>query len=830
MKKSFHLICNAHLDPVWLWEWEEGAAEAISTFRTAADLCEENDAFIFNHNEVILYEWVREYEPELFARIQKLVKKGRWHIMGGWYLQPDCNMPSGESFVRQILIGRQYFKKFFGVTPTVAINFDPFGHSRGLVQIMAKSGFKGYLFGRPTWDFLTLENDAFIWKGFDGSEIHARRFPGWYNTHLGNAQKLVESRINECTAAGDTIAPILWGVGNHGGGPSHKDLKDIQAFVDKRKDVKHSTPDAYFSELIRSKRKLPERAEDINPWAVGCYTSQVKIKQRHRQLENELYATEKMVTAAAFQNAMNYPEDELHEAQRDLAYGEFHDILPGSSIQPAEEAAVRMMDHGLEILSRIKAQAFFALAQGQNKSPEGQIPVLVYNPHPFEITTDVVCEFQLADINEKGDWTEPQVYKGRTRIPSQVIKEESNLNADWRKRVVFRATLQPSQINRFECKMNMLPEKPEAPAPTNAKNIVFKTKDLQVKINTRTGRIDSLQINGKNILTQAGSVPVVYKDDEDPWGMSGKKLGGGQKGTFTAMTQQEAATFAGIKAKKLPPVRIVEDGPVFTVVEALMKYHSSALCVHYLLPKEGTEIGVTYRVYWQEKDALMRVEFPTVYKNAQYFGQTAYGVQKLADNNDECVSQKWSAVIDRQSDTALTCINTGTYGSRFNNGKLAFTLLRGPAYSGHPMGRAIVPQNRFTPRTDQGEHLFSFWLNVGKRKERMTAIDREALARNEMPMALSFYPSGHGAKLTPFIKLNDDAIQITAMKKAETSNALIIRLFEPTGKARTTTLTLPAWKVRKKISLKPFEIKTLKITQKGKACVETDLMEKKIRK
>ena len=128
-KTSLHLICNAHLDPVWLWEWEEGAAAALSTFRTAADLCEEFDGFIFNHNEAILYQWVEEYEPALFARIQKLVRQGRWHIMGGWFLQPDCNMPAGESFVRQIAYGRRYFQKKFGARPTTAINFDSFGHT-----------------------------------------------------------------------------------------------------------------------------------------------------------------------------------------------------------------------------------------------------------------------------------------------------------------------------------------------------------------------------------------------------------------------------------------------------------------------------------------------------------------------------------------------------------------------------------------------------------------------------------------------------------------------------------------------------------------------------
>lgn len=137
--KTLHLVCNAHLDPVWQWEWEEGAAAAVSTFRSAADFCEEFDGFVFNHNEVILYQWIEEYEPALFERIRKLVGSGKWHISGGWYLQPDCNLPSGESFVRQILSGRKYFMEKFGVAPSTAVNYDPFGHTRGLVQIMTKS-------------------------------------------------------------------------------------------------------------------------------------------------------------------------------------------------------------------------------------------------------------------------------------------------------------------------------------------------------------------------------------------------------------------------------------------------------------------------------------------------------------------------------------------------------------------------------------------------------------------------------------------------------------------------------------------------------------------
>ena len=166
--KKLHLLCNAHLDPVWLWRKNEGIAEAISTFRVAADFCENYDGFIFNHNEALLYEWIEEHEPTLFKRIEKLVKAGKWKIMGGWYLQPDCVMTSGESLLSQIKLGNDYFTQKFGIKPTTAINFDPFGHSRGLVQILTKNGYDSYIFMRP----YEIQGD-FLWEGFDGSHVLA---------------------------------------------------------------------------------------------------------------------------------------------------------------------------------------------------------------------------------------------------------------------------------------------------------------------------------------------------------------------------------------------------------------------------------------------------------------------------------------------------------------------------------------------------------------------------------------------------------------------------------------------------------------------------------
>lgn len=139
--KKLHLVCNSHLDPVWQWDWDEGAAAALATFYSAVRLADKYD-YIFCHNEVILYEYIERFDPGLFNEIAGLVKEGKWHIMGGWYDQPDCLVPSGESFIRQISLGKEYFKEKFDTYPKTAINFDSFGHTKGLPQILKKCGFE----------------------------------------------------------------------------------------------------------------------------------------------------------------------------------------------------------------------------------------------------------------------------------------------------------------------------------------------------------------------------------------------------------------------------------------------------------------------------------------------------------------------------------------------------------------------------------------------------------------------------------------------------------------------------------------------------------------
>ena len=822
MAKKLHLLCNAHLDPVWQWEWEEGAAEALSTFRIAAQFCEEYDGFIFCHNEALLYKWVEEFDNELFKHIQELVKKGKWHIIGGWHLQPDCNMPSGEALVRQIMSGRRYFKEKFGVVPTIAFNPDPFGHSRGLVQIIKKSGYDGYLFMRPSPAFLDLPSNDFTWKGYDGSEVTAVRMRGGYNSAKGRATEKILRLIDQCPE--NDFYLCLWGIGNHGGGPSKKDLDDIAELIKAQSEndveVLHSTEEGYFKELWE-KKELPVFDKSLNPWAPGCYTSQIRVKQKYRLAENTYFLTESMCSHASSLGLMEYPESKLAEAIYDIITVQFHDMLPGSSIQPAEEMCIRMLDHAIEILSRIKAQAFFALASGQKKAPEDKIPVFVYNPYPYEVKGDFIAEFMLWDQVRDFVFMKPDIFNEKgEKCPTQCEKEYSTIPIEWSKRVVFNATLEPMKLNRFECAFERVPERPRRVCKETDTHFIFESEKLSVKINKNTGFVDSVIKNGNEFVKEGAFALEVWNDNSDPWYMEEtewlEKIG-----EFELLNDSDAQKFCNTR-EAIKGVHIIEYGDVRTVFEAVFGYNKSNAVVKYIISNDGS-FKTDIRINWCEKEKLIKLKVPSSFGATQCIGEHPYGRETLKNSLEENVSQKYVAICSEEK--AILAVNNGVYGSSFDDekGELHITLMRSPSYCAHPVDtRVVMPQDRAMPYIEQGERDFSFEFCFGEKTEILDKASRTAQHFNVSPMVLSFYPTGVGEiPLSPIKITDNDIINITAFKRAEYTSDYIIRLFNPTQEPQEATLIYFDNSV--KVEFGAFEIKTLKCN--SESITETQLME-----
>jgi alpha-mannosidase len=299
---------------------------------------------------------------------------------------------------------------------------------------------------------------------------------------------------------------------------------------------------------------------------------------------------------------------------------------------------------------------------------------------------------------------------------------------------------------------------------------------------------------------------------------------------FSLASPDEAARFAGV-AGPLPPLRIIEDGPVRTVVEAVFAHRDSRLGLRYRLPKRGTEVEVEILVFWAEKDRLLKLSFPSPLRKPRFIGQVAFGVDELPSDGDEAVSQKWLALVAEKGGPALTVINDGIHGSDFQNGELRLSLLRSPAYAADTWEeKLLVPQDRIIPRQDQGERSFRLWLNAGPSAARLKSVDREALVKNEKPYALAYFPPGAGRSAKPGATLSDDVVQLVAMKKAETGTALVLRLFEPTGRPRTTTLALPFAGAKTRVTLGGFEVKTLKFDRRTKVFTQVGLLEQPVRK
>ncbi len=800
--KTLHLICNAHIDPVWLWDWEEGAAAALSTFRSAVNLANEFD-YIFCHNEALLFQWIEEYDPALFRELQALSEAGKLKIMGGWYLQPDANLPTGESFIRQMMEGRRYFDEKFGQHPTTAVNVDSFGHSLGLPQLLRGCGYDSYLIGRP-FPQQNVFPDNFFWEGMDGSCVRVCRVSNGYNTLLGEAAKkirgVLESQKDRETAV------VLWGVGNHGGGPSRRDLGEIAALMaESEVQILHSTPEQYMAE---SAGDLPVFRKSLNPCMPGCLTSMVRVKQQHRALEAALYSAEKIASAAAIQTGMAYPMEELEDAEKDLMLSEFHDILPGSAIRAGEETGLRKLSHGLELTSRVRTRAFFALAAREKRAAPGTYPVLVYNPHPYPVDTVIDISFILENQNWSPTFTDFTAYDGETALPTQVVQEPSMLNLDWAKRVLFPCRLKPMVLNRFDLVPRVVEHRPEMPSVHG--DVCFENEIMRARIGGKTGLLESYYVNGLELLS-GPAVPVLYRDNADPWAMSDaqlKHLPGEVLDSFRLMTPQEAGKFAGA-AGEISPIRIIEDGPVAQEVETLLCCRSSALRINWRFYRHSPEVDVTLHLLFLEQDALVKWHLPLAF-SGEIRGQEAYSQEILATDGREVASQDWVAASDGEKTFAV--LKQGCYGLDCSDRELRLTLIRGACYAAHPIeDRPLLRQDRVMARMDQGQRDFSFRLTGGSAKTVAQELERRAQVFAERPYALQMFPTGDASTQESLMTLEGDGVVLTACK-ASRNGGYILRFHNNTGADAECLCKFPGMGIEETLRFGPYQIRTCRLT------------------
>ena len=783
--KKIHLICNSHLDPVWMWDWEEGFGEAISTFHQAELFCREFD-FVFNHNEAVLYEFIEEHDPELFARIREQVKAGKWHIMGGWYLQPDCNMPSGEAFVRQIGLGRKYFQEKFGARPTTAINFDSFGHTVGLVQILKKCGYDSYICCRPNPEMMDLPRD-FWWIGKDGSRVKVTRTTdeNLYCTGFGTAKKEIIRKASDY--ADGEVGVALWGVGNHGGLPSRKDLQDVEELIVTSQDsIVHSTPEQYFADL----EPKTEFRKSLQPCLIGCYTAMQSIKAKHIELENKLFTTEKLCSYAALNGLYTKNGAAFLEAEKALAALEFHDIYSGTCTAEGEKSSLRKADYALELLQKEWNKAFFAVCAKHEKAEIGSFPVFVYNSQPYNREAVYETEFLIpkAIISDTEQYT-ISVYQDGKKIPSQCIKELSNINYDRRKRIAYRCALPAMGEARVDFKLEVEPKK--FLAPTTGDEIVFSDSIKTIRISRKTGLMESYIVNGKEMLSGGAFQPVMYTDNADPWGWYMEHIG--ETPENFALCDGSTGPF-----EKKPNVHIIEDGGVLTEVESFFRHGASFVRISYKMYKDLPYTDIKADVFWNEQQKALKLKVPAAF-DGQFVGQIPFGSDTFDKDGKEITAHRY--VGFRDGENVLTLYNNCTYGFCAEGNDLYATLLRGAAYCAHPIDdRILVDPNRFVPTIEQGRHSFSFRLSY----DPVEKLENNAQEFVNTPFSLNFFPHGKGDLAKPVLQVENPAVSLSAFYQTE--KGYVLRLLNSLAQPTETSISL--MESQYTLSFGAYEVKT----------------------
>lgn len=828
MPKRVHLICQAHIDPMWMWRMDEGMLETLSTFRCACEFIEQFPGFTFTHNESLLYEFVEAADPELFERIRRHVRSGRWEIAGGWYVQPDVNMPATESIVRQMLVGKTYFRRAFGVDVKVAYNYDSFGHSGGLPQLLRLGGFELYVHTRPT-ELPGGVTGQYRWVGVDGCGIRAAHPPGSYVSEDGQAAEKLRRCLEVARQTGRDVL-MLWGTGDHGGGATRADLKALARHLGHSAggvEAGYSTLHEYLRRTRRRRaERLPVVRGELKRVACGCYTSLASVKAAHRALENELVEAEKLASLAHLSRGGKYPGDELAQAWRALLLVEFHDILPGSCIQKAEQDALEILGAAREAARRIHLDARWALIR-DDRFAEGAFPLYVLNPHSFAGRQRVEVEYHYHHRPLRA-WQKLTIRDDRGRVvPCQQLKTDTNSSEMTRYRLSFYADADATSIRRYGITREDSPVRvdPSRPARQSGLRVLrrggvlyLQNRNLRVGLGGSGSIVRLYDRRLKREFLRGGGIrPVAFEDRGSVWNVVDCRLA------------RRGETFQA--AGKADGWRVVESGAVCLRAQARLAHGQSVIHATVTLGAEDAFVDVDLRVYFQEDWRLLKLVVPTNIVCDEVMNETVGGAAPNEADGTERVYQKW--LLAGADGAALAVSNRGQYGFDMLNGELRLNILRTLPYV---LGRSSQFDHRHVrPFMGKGEHLASFRFYPGAAGQLRRAIAAEAYLHNSPMTAFVAFPARRGrssgaALKLPRISSSSRAVILDAFKRSEDGRGYVARFREMAGRAARTTLTLAGRK--RTLRFGKYQIRSFLLrARRGKVAsvTEVDLMERPVR-
>lgn len=807
--KSYQVVAagNAHIDMAWLWPWTETVEVTRNTFASALTLMQEFPDFKFSHGSVATYFWMEDKYPELFRAIQQRAREGRWEFVGGMWVEPDLNMPDGESLARQLLVGKRYMKEKFGAEVRIGYNPDSFGYNWQLPQIYKKSGIDYFVTQKMAWnDTSKHPHKLFWWESPDGSRV-LTFFPHDYVNSL-DPVRIARDQADYARQTGVPRLLHLYGIGDHGGGPTRHMLETGRHWQRSGAlfpALRLGTMQEFFDGLapLLPAANVPVwKGELYFQYHRGVQTTQAATKKNNRFNEVRLLNAEKLATLA-WLGGREYPRGEFETYWRKLLFNQFHDILPGSGIDVVYRDAARDHAEVRRFAEDEQRNALDALASRMNTSGAG-IPIVVFNPVGWRRSALVEVDLPVRGPGVRVEGPEKQVGQ------AEILEGPSGKSG---MRIRFRAENLPG-LGVAVYRAVVLPQEllPAAGA-MRAGDGALDNEFVRVVVDAKTGCMTSLfdKRSKKEALAPGGcgNLLQAFRDkprDWDAWNID-------------ADFEKERWDITGAEE-----VKLVESGPLRGVLRVRRKWRASTFEQNITVTAGSPRVDVHMTVDWREEHTLLKVAFPVHAKSAQATFEIPYGtIQRPTTRRTpeeqaqfEVPALRWADLSDASG--GLSLLNDSKYGYDAKDNVLRLTLLRSPKWP--------------DPAADRGRHEFTYALlpHAGGWREAQTV--RHGYELNYPVRALVTHKhAGVWGQQRWFVRLASDNVVLTAFKKAEDSEEVILRFYEFAGTGGDVRIELAdpvaqAWEANLQearerelhvhgsavvVPTRPYEIKTVKL-------------------
>ena len=802
-EKKYDMIGYTHIDPVWLWNRAEGMQEVKSSFASALERMEEFPDFKFSQTSIAFLAWLKENCPWLFERIRERVKEGRWEIEGGMWVEPDCDLPSGEALIRHFLYGKNFVMKEFGKEVTVGFNPDSFGHGANLPAIMNGCGVFCNIVSRPDKKSVPLPC-MFVWKSPDGSRVTAERTGGEY---MAWTRPALEFNIKESKEGLEEIGydrmAVFYGVGNHGGGPT---IDNIRTIYELREEYPAGTLDFStmkdFFEKVDAE-KLPEVTGELGRIYFGCYSSDREIKQKNRRAEWRLVTAEAISAMASVLGVKSWktPEDKLEYAWKEALFNQFHDILAGTSIEPARAQACREFDTAISMAEHVIYDGIQAIANGLDTRGEG-FPLVLVNPCGSDFSGVFAADVYVPRAQKKPlrmrDPKGEEIFCCETQY--------HNSSPDSRKGILFEAQV-PAYGYAIYRVIGEGPNSSEQPPCVKASEAMLDNGILQIRLNGKTGCPESLIKEGKELLSSPCSIKVFY-DDRDAWGED-------------AWEEKQLGCFEATE------IRVLEANPMRAIVRVLLSWERSEMRIDYILEKGSDMLKMDVRLHNMEKHRQISLCVPVNAENPDVRTETAFLTEhkiSCTDRNMEHYQHRF-ADVSAEDGRGISILNDGVYACQQKGKEYRLLLSRSSVHARG--GKGPLPENLETAFMDQGTWDYQIRLIAHEGKLSNCRLFEEA-DRLHIPVEYlgdSNHPGERWLRTGAILDMEKENTAVSCVKQSlARAEDLVIRVFETEGIGGCFQVSCRGkeWKTE----LKPCQIKTVKLTAEG--FVECDMLERSL--